>query len=374
MRGMASVLRDTTNQQVREGTRGRESKLMAQERLKSSSATMRPRGDSALGANTRWTSSMQKGESEDSDTDRPVSTLKQVIQHCPEQFERGASYIDDFVEQGVSPEILKALALKVFNLAIAGWGDGIVEAAAKAGQVVGVNGKTVQRWAAYYYISLLDIDPSEVDDEMIEMILASGRGKNPKNPYSLIKNDEFCMSARDYVKKNSCIKGEPNLTAEMFRMWVKSEYNCDISGETARRWLHSLGFRQVNHQKGIYFDGHEREDVVEYRKSFVEKLEELDNRRCKYEDHTPVLQPGEKPLIIVHHDESTYFANADQSHYWADDSTTILKQKSLGQAIMVSDFIEEASTDFLHYGKSKRDYSLKHNLRVTSIVLSFCIR
>ena len=79
----------------------------------------------------------------------------------------------------------------------------------------------------------------------------------------------------------------------------------------------------MNHQKGIYFDGHEREDVVEYRRSFVEKLEELD-RRCKYEDHTPMLQPGEKPLIIVHHDESTYFANADQSHYWADDSTTIL--------------------------------------------------
>ena len=109
IQGIASVLRDTTNQQVRrEGTRGRESKLMAQEWLKSSSATMRPRRDSALGANTRWTSSMQKGESEHSDTDRPVRTLKQVIQHCPEQFERGASYIDDFVERDVSPEILKA--------------------------------------------------------------------------------------------------------------------------------------------------------------------------------------------------------------------------------------------------------------------------
>ena len=48
-----------------------------------------------------------------------------------------------------------------------------------------------------------------------------------------------------------------------------------------------------------------------------------------------MLQPSEKPPIIVHHDQSTYFANADQSHYWADYSTTILKQKSLGQDIMV---------------------------------------
>ena len=85
----------------------------------------------------------------------------------------------------------------------------------------------------------------------------------------------------------------------------------------------------------MYFDGHEREDVVAYRKTFVEKLSNLD-RRCIYSGHEPILYPNEKPLIIVHHDESTFYANADQSCYWADDSVTILKQKSLGQSIMVS--------------------------------------
>ena len=41
--------------------------------------------------------------------------------------------------------------------------------------------------------------------------------------------------------------------------------------------------------------------------------------------------------------------------YWADGSTTVLKQKSLGQLTMVSDFIEEASTEFLwHDGKEAR--------------------
>ena len=61
------------------------------------------------------------------------------------------------------------------------------------------------------------------------------------------------------------------------------------------------------------------------------------------------MYPNEKPLIIVHHDESTFYANADQSCYWADDSVTILKQKSLGQSIVVSDFIEECSNDYLEY-------------------------
>ena len=45
----------------------------------------------------------------------------------------------------------------------------------------------------------------------------------------------------------------------------------------------------------------------------------------------PELLEGEKPLIQIHHDESTFYANADQSHYWADDHVAVLKQKSLGQ-------------------------------------------
>ena len=55
----------------------------------------------------------------------------------------------------------------------------------------------------------------------------------------------------------------------------------------------------------------------------------------------------ERPLIQVHHDESTFYAN--QTFPWADDEVRILKQKSLGQAITVSDFIEEATGDYLRH-------------------------
>ena len=53
--------------------------------------------------------------------------------------------------------------------------------------------------------------------------------------------------------------------------------------------------------------------------------------------------------MVVYHDESTFYSNADQSDYWSDGRMIILKQKSLGQAIMVSDFIEEASGDYLQH-------------------------
>ena len=52
-------------------------------------------------------------------------------------------------------------------------------------------------------------------------------------------------------------------------------------------------------------------------------------------------------MIRVVHDECTFYANSDQSFFWADDDTNVLRQKSLGASIMVSDFIDEVS-GYLH--------------------------
>ena len=56
-----------------------------------------------------------------------------------------------------------------------------------------------------------------------------------------------------------------------------------------------------------------------------------------------IWQQGEKPLIRVVHDKSTFYANCDQSYFWGDDETNVLRHKSLGYSIMVSDFIDEVA-------------------------------
>jgi hypothetical protein len=48
-----------------------------------------------------------------------------------------------------------------------------------------------------------------------------------------------------------------------------------FSEKTARRWLKKLGFVYSRFTKGIYFDGHERSDVVEYRQKFLEDMMQL---------------------------------------------------------------------------------------------------
>jgi len=48
-----------------------------------------------------------------------------------------------------------------------------------------------------------------------------------------------------------------------------------VSLETARLWLHRLGFDIVKISKQLYFDGHERAEVVEARKKYIKKMAEL---------------------------------------------------------------------------------------------------
>ena len=69
---------------------------------------------------------------------------------------------------------------------------------------------------------------------------------------------------------------------------------------------------------------------------------------------SPTLQPPTlalcRTIIRVFHDESTFYANADQSFFWGDGSKQALKQKSLGQSLMISDFVDEVS-GLLQYGE-----------------------
>ena len=93
--------------------------------------------------------------------------------------------------------------------------------------------------------------------------------------------------------------------------------------------------------KGVYFDGHEREDVIAYRKDLLDKLSAFDETTITPSHPSPSTADGEKKHIRIVHDESTFFSNADQTRFWNDGESQVLRQKSLGSSIMVSNFIVE---------------------------------
>ena len=103
----------------------------------------------------------------------------------------------------------------------------------------------------------------------------------------------------------------------------------------------------------MYIDGHEREDVVEYRSKFVERF-------CQYERHFHIWdndgnklpRPTGFPvpeayrafcrfhLILVTHDESVFFQNDQRKHMWHNTGKSAAPHpKGEGQSLMVSDFL-----------------------------------
>ena len=153
----------------------------------------------------------------------------------------------------------------------------------------------------------------------------------------IVLNDEESQKlALDWVRTQSYVKGKTNMTAQHFRDWVNgsllplvSQHHPPVQQQikvrTASRWLHMLGFQPSKTHKGIYVDGHERADVVDYRKLYLRKLEVLETThaplpRC-IDDPVSVRQEedeGKKQFVLIFHDESTFHSNDGQGWLWAE--------------------------------------------------------
>jgi hypothetical protein len=118
-----------------------------------------------------------------------------------------------------------------------------------------------------------------------------------------------------------------------------------IRARTARRWLKNLGLDHGRYSKGVYVDGHERQDVVEYRQQiFLPLWNSLKRRFVIFQEdgswQVPEgLHQGERPLVFVTHDESTFHANDGKRQGWMPKGEQPIRPKHRGKGIMVSGFL-----------------------------------
>ena len=141
----------------------------------------------------------------------------------------------------------------------------------------------------------------------------------------LWKNEELSKKATEYVRENAAVKGRLNLTTIDFCRWVNDcllpnstlepGFPWKIGVETARLWLHHLGFEVLTVRKGIFIDGHERSDVVDARKLFLRKLTKLGFlhfTNAPNEDAMRALPDVDCPTsdqrAKTFHDESTFMS------------------------------------------------------------------
>jgi hypothetical protein len=141
-----------------------------------------------------------------------------------------------------------------------------------------------------------------------------------------------------------------------------------ISLSTARRWLHLEGFRYISHKKGLYFDGHDRPDVLAYRQNyFLPTMKSFESRLVRYivGDVDKTVLPSnyvERALVLCAHDESTSQANDAPEKAWVLEEQHHLRKKGPGRGLHQSDVICSTvgwlsdASQTLEYGKNYEGY------------------
>lgn len=225
---------------------------------------------------------------------------------------------------------------------------GDTRASELAGLMIGKSDRTIREWRTHF----LGHD-GEIPENKQGMYQRSG---------VLWTSERLNLKAAKFIRENANKKGEPNLTVGKFCHWVNNDllpnetlepgFPRKISVETGRKWMHHMGFEVTAKKKGTYVDGHEREDVVQYRATFLRRMVALGflsssnaptdeaKKALPLDLRAPAPEVVEKTIVIFH-DETTFQANDDQPTLWAEKGTTVMRPKSKGSGIMVSDFIDE---------------------------------
>jgi len=203
-------------------------------------------------------------------------------------------------------EVLRLAAVQRFFINIME-GDGKMAASEDAARIFGKSGPSASRmvraWSKIFY------DGQEFPP--------SRKGAHQKT-VSLIDDEDVRADCLEYLRGLSESEVSPKsllkfVNEELLPKYTGSPHS-SICLRTAQNWLYVLNFRFQERKKGVYVDGHEREDVVEYRREFLQRMAGWlpfmatyeENASGHMEEHLPNLQPGAKRHVFVVHDESIF--------------------------------------------------------------------
>ncbi|CAG8831971.1 18257_t:CDS:2, partial [Racocetra persica] len=168
-------------------------------------------------------------------------------------------------------------------------------------------------------------------DFIVQGFLSSYQQRKYAKRLSLFSDEDISLVARTWLRSVS-LKDCSSLTLKKeLETTIFSKFlgiPVIISKTTVRKFIHLLGFRRRAVEQQVYFDGHKREDIQEYRKSWASKII---NYRKKIEEYSGdeieiVVLPERLEICDTHHiivtyDEVYFYANNDMIYVWLEDSS-----------------------------------------------------
>lgn len=219
--------------------------------------------------------------------------------------------------------------------------------------------------------SLLD-DPV-IAAELRAYLRSNKWAMNPEKLTQFTENKLIPSAADEYLRHivhNEMPKGlRKYMEIELFPR-IHLKVGRGISLSTALCWMLKEGFWYISHKKGLYFDGHDRPDVVAYRQDhFLPTMQKHEAQLIRYavgDVGTEVdIKPSnyvERHLVMVPQDEMTAQANDSQEKSWVLGEEHRLRKKGPGRGLHKSDvicstvgYLEEASQT-LEYRKNYDGY------------------
>jgi hypothetical protein len=161
----------------------------------------------------------------------------------------------------------------------------------------------------------------------------------------LIDSDEFRVELQDYLRAAGKYMTATSVIRFMAQPNIKEAWGLTkpVSKTTAKKWMHQLDCRWRHERKGLYLDGHERPDVVEYRQTvFIPKSKEMEAHMqsfATFEFYT-YMDPILCRIVMWFHNECMFYAYDCRLLLWVLMSASPKPtKKGEGQTLMVSDVV-----------------------------------
>jgi len=117
-----------------------------------------------------------------------------------------------------------------------------------------------------------------------------------------------------------------------------------LSSRSAWAWLLEVGWNWKEVKKGVYRDGHESQEVREYRDNiFLPQMQSLEPLMRGWDADLEVvskpLVTGVWPIVFITHDECTFNSNNRRRKIWIHEDNTPIRKKGRGQGLHISDLL-----------------------------------
>ena len=162
-----------------------------------------------------------------------------------------------------------------------------------------------------------------------------------------ITNEDFQQLMKEILRnvpneKRNPTKFKNYLNNTFFQTTSFPDCPTKISNSTARRWMLFLNFSLDKQGRGYYTDEHNRADIVKYRDElFLPRMKSMEPRMAYFEGDEMEkkilnLKENEKELVLITHDETTFYCNDGSKMVWMENGKHRLLPKSKGFAMSLN--------------------------------------